>query len=95
MSNFKRGLIISGIVLLVITLGNITLTVPGEETNFAPVNAEYRSQYLFGFSLPIVTIGFVVWTAFAIVFRPTRKRIRRIVATKPETHHQIPVFENS
>jgi hypothetical protein len=72
MSNIKRFAIIVAVEFLLLIVGfvNAILAENGDDPNF-------RSEFMLGYSLPIVTLGIIVFFCSVYIFREKKSAIRR------------------
>ena len=67
MSNTKRFLIILAVEFVLLVIGLIQVSVTPEY--FAVEIPNFTLQYMLGYSLPIVTMGFVAFLCCAVILR--------------------------
>lgn len=94
MSKLKLLFVIFIIQAALLLLGYFSLI--SRASTDSSITEFYVTEFMIGYSLPVIVAGLFVFSSFLIVYKKPKKVFRKITITDPAiVSHQIPAYGNS
>jgi hypothetical protein len=95
MSKLKALFVILSLQVVLLAIGYLSIT-SRSSSGSTSINDFYVTEYMMGYSLPVLALGVIVFSAIAVVYRKPKRVFRKITITDPAVvNHRIPAYGNS